>query len=133
MRILQILVMLVLGSFYSKSQTTTELNGDTIYLNKVKCAFITSNGTGWKISGIDGKWLVQIKEGGFIFPNGKVAYPDVTTFSKEQAVKTLDENSVFKNGSGLDYTSVDRMVRLYPVRRSVLPTLRTNPNCQLEE
>ena len=133
MRVLLILLIMVLGSFYSKSQSIAELKGDTIFLGEEKCAIITRNGSGWNVNGIEGKWFVQIKEGEFIFSNGKVAYPEVTTFSKEKAVKTLSENYIFKKGGGLDFASVDRMVKWNPVRKSVLPSLRTNPNCNLEE
>lgn len=133
MRILHLIWIFLICSFNSFSQLNYELKGDTIYVENEKCAYIVPNGTGWKVNGIDGKWSVQIKDGGFKFSIGKEAYPEVTSYSKERAVQTLKENTIIKKGGGLDLASVEKMVRKFPVQRSTLPVFRINPICQQEE
>jgi hypothetical protein len=114
------------------AQNEATFKGDTILVNNSSIGVIFKDGAGWKISALDGKWWISAKEGGFTFSTGEIAYPYNTVFSKEATVQSLLSYSIFSKGS-LNPAAIARLVKKYPVKRSVLPELRTNPRSTTEE
>jgi hypothetical protein len=114
------------------AQNEATFKGDTILVNNSSIGVILKDGAGWKISALDGKWWISAKEGGFTFSTGEMAYPHTTVFSKEATIQTLLSYSIFSKAS-LNPSAIARLVKKYPVKRSVLPELRTNPRSTTEE
>jgi len=114
------------------AQNTVTIKSDTILIDNSSIGLIKMDGSGWKISALDGKWWISAREGGFRFSTGQTAYPHTTTFSKEATVQFLVSNAVFSKGS-LNQASIAGLLKKYPVKRTVLPELRTNPISTSEE
>ena len=124
------LSLVLASTLFAQNEAT--FKGDTILFNNSSIGVIFKDGAGWKISALDGKWWISAKEGGFTFSTGEIAYPYNTVFSKEATVQSLLSYSIFSNGS-LNPAAIARLVKKYPVKRSVLPELRTNPRSTTEE
>lgn len=114
------------------AQSEASFKGDTILVNNSSLGLILKDGAGWKITALDGKWWISAKEGAFTFSTGEIAYPHTTVFSKEATVQSLLSYAIFSKGS-LNAAAIARLVKKYPVKRSVLPELRTNPRSTSEE
>ncbi len=119
-------------SLVGSSQNLLTFSNDSLFYENAPVARIEKSGFGFKVSSFDGQNLISVSEGGYHFNNGKTAWPQKAVLSKEATVAVFNTHKLFTKG-GLNSASVERFVRKYPVKQSVLPPLRTSPISKEEE
>ena len=127
-----IVVFAFLQSILVDAQNLVTLRNDSLFANNFPFAVISSHGIDLEIKDLKGQNLVTISEGGYHFENKESAWPETTNYSKEVIVRTLNKYSIF-NANGIDKKAVANFVKQFPVKRTVLPHLRTSPISNLEE